>query len=232
VDARGRLLEVPDGAVLMLHGSGVGAGALWRHAGAPLGPGMPAERGHSRPPARGCARQRPRTRHPAGAPGASPGRPARVRRARCGPLGGVGDLAAHLPVWRAGTLSLTLTMGLRAGRRRGGLGGCLRVRHARRRRAANDRVRHLRALVAHALRRRARRRAHARRVRLLPVLPARRAGRRSALSRRACAGALRAQSRSQEAPEPAPCERAAAARPATRPRPTSPRAPCAAPHAA
>ena len=93
-----------------------------------------------------------------------------------------------------------VTLSLHAGRRRGGLGGRLRVRHARRRRPAHDRVRHLRALVARALRRRARRRAHARRVCLLPVLPARRAGRRAALSRHACAGALRAQRRSQEAP--------------------------------
>ena len=35
VDARGRLLEVPAGAVLTLRGSGVSADPLWRHAGAP-----------------------------------------------------------------------------------------------------------------------------------------------------------------------------------------------------
>lgn len=35
MDARARLAEVPEGAVLMLHGSGIRNDPQWRHAGAP-----------------------------------------------------------------------------------------------------------------------------------------------------------------------------------------------------
>ncbi len=102
VDARGRLLEVPEGAVLTLRGSGVGAGALWRHAGAPRGPSVPA---HRVARARRARLRAAAAAHPApgwcalGIAGSLCVLPTRLR---FGPPGGVGAPGARPPVRRAG----------------------------------------------------------------------------------------------------------------------------------